>query len=56
MSPTLNVNTTLFVIPYKFGGDSKFIIMQLLSLAKWFFIQISIVHDNISSEVASKTS
>ena len=28
--------------------------LQLLSLTKWFSIQISIIHDNISSQVAHK--
>ena len=31
-----------------------FIVLQLLSLTKWFFIQISIIDDNISSQVADK--
>ena len=26
-------------------------VMQLLPLTKWFFIQISIIHDNVSSQV-----
>ena len=52
--PTLNVNPTLFVIPCKNFGHSRFTVLQLLSLTKWFCIQISIIHDNISSQVAHK--
>ena len=37
MSPTLNVNPTLFVIPCKFYGDNRFTMLQLLSLTKRFF-------------------
>ena len=29
-------------------------VLQLLSLTKWFFIQISILHDNISSQVGDE--
>ena len=51
MSPTLDVNLALFVIPWKKLGDYRFIVLRiLLSLTKWFFIQISIIHDNISSQ------
>ena len=31
-----------------------FTVLQLLSLTKWFLIQILIIHDNISSQVADK--
>ena len=54
VSPTLNVNPTLFVIPCKFFGDYRFKVLQLLSLTKWVFIYISIIHDNISSQAADK--
>ena len=52
MSPTLNVHPTLFV--NVFLGDYRFTVLQLLSLTKWCFIQISITHDAISSQVADK--
>ena len=48
VSPTLDVNPHLFVIPCNFGGDYRFTLLQLLSLTKCFFIQVSIIHDNIS--------
>ena len=49
VSPTLNVGLTLFVIPCEFFlGGYRFIVLQLLSLTKWIFIQFSIIHDNIS--------
>jgi hypothetical protein len=55
VSPTLNVNPTLFVIPRKTLG-------RLLDLQRCknchlpsdFFTQISIIHDNISSQVVDK--
>jgi hypothetical protein len=34
-----------------FLEDSRFTVLQILSLTKWFFIQSSIMHDNISSQV-----
>ena len=34
--------------------DYRFTVLQLLSLTKWFFIQILSIHDNISSHVADK--
>ena len=37
-----------------FWGDYRFTVLQLLSLTKWLFIQISIIHDNISSQVAGR--
>jgi hypothetical protein len=52
VSPTLKVNPRKF--PCNFFGDYKFIVLQLLSLTKWFFIQLSIIHDNIPSQVAKK--
>ena len=58
MSPTQNVNPTLFVDPCEFlffgGGDDKFTVLQLPSLIKWFLIQILIIHDNVSSQVVDK--
>ena len=51
----LNVNPTLFVIHSKFFlEDYVFTVLQELSLTKWFFIQFSIIHDNISSQLADK--
>ena len=35
-------------------GDYRFTVLQLLSLMKWSFIQISIIHDNISSQVSEQ--
>ena len=52
--PTLNVNPTSFVVPCNFWGYYRFIALHLLPLTKWFFIHISITHDNISSQVADK--
>ena len=37
VSPTPNVNPTLFVVSREFLGDYRFIVLQLLSLIKWFF-------------------
>ena len=37
-----------------FFGDYRYIVLQLLSLTKCFLIQFSIIHDNISSQVADK--
>ena len=37
-----------------FLEDYRFTVLQLQSLTKWNFIQISIIHDNISSQVADK--
>ena len=52
MSPTLNVNPTLFVITCKkIGGIHIFTKLQLLSIIEWFFIRLLIIHDNISSQV-----
>ena len=36
VSPTLNVNPTLFVIPSNFFGDYRITVLQLLSLTKQF--------------------
>ena len=52
--PTLNVNPTLLSFLVKFLGDCRFTMWHLLSLTKWFFIQTSIIHDNISSQVIDK--
>ena len=52
VSLTLNVNPASFLII--FLGDYKFTMLQYLSLTKCIFIQISIIHDNISSQVADK--
>jgi hypothetical protein len=54
VSPTLNINPTLFVIPCNFILGYSFTTLQLLSLTKQIFIQISIIHDNISSQVVDK--
>ena len=35
------------------SSDYRFTALQLLSLIKWFSIQVSIIHDNISSQVAN---
>ena len=37
-----------------FGGAYKFVVLELLSLTKRFFIQNSIIHDDISSQVVDK--
>ena len=42
------VNKIVFFL--RGGRDYRFTALQLLSLTKWFFIQISIIHDNISSQ------
>jgi hypothetical protein len=55
MSPTLNVNPTIFVIPCNiFLGDYGLVALQLLSRTNLIVIQISIIHDNISSKVVDK--
>jgi hypothetical protein len=54
VSPTLNVNPKLFVIPVKTLGDYRFIVLQNLSLPEWLSIQISIIHDNILPQVVDK--
>ena len=52
MSPTLDVNMTSFVTPFqkekkkKKSWDSRLILLQLMSVIKWSFIQISIIRDN----------
>ena len=51
VSPTLDVNPTLFVIPCDLWGGYKFTVLWLLSLAKQLLIQISTIYDNISSQV-----
>ena len=38
VSSTLNVNSTLFVIPCTCFGDYRFTMLQLLSLTKWIFV------------------
>jgi hypothetical protein len=52
VSPTLIANSTLFVIPCRLFGDNRFTWSQLLSIIKCFFIQMLIIRDNISSQVA----
>ena len=47
MSPTLNVNPTLFVIPCEICWG------LILSLTKRFFIQISTIHE-LDTQVANK--
>jgi hypothetical protein len=37
-----------------FLGNYRFTVLQLLSLTKWNFIHISIIHDNILSQVIDK--
>ena len=54
MPRKLDVNPTFFVIPCNFGGDYGFTVLQLLSLTNCFSIQIPIIHDNISTQVADK--
>ena len=49
-SPTLNVNLPLFSQSWKERyGHYRFMMLQIRSLTKWFFIQVSIIYDNISS-------
>ena len=36
-----------------FRGDYEFTMFQLSSLRKWFLVQLLIIHDNISSQVAT---
>ena len=38
----------------KFLGDYRLTMLQILSITKWFFIQISIIHDNICSLIHKK--
>jgi hypothetical protein len=38
----------------KIWGDYRYTMLRVLSLTKWFFIQIEIIHDNISSQVVDK--
>ena len=53
MPPTLNVNPTLFVIPYKnFGGIIELQCWNYCHLPSDISIQISIIHDNVSSQTA----
>ena len=48
MSLTLDVYLASFVIPCEMKiGCYRFTMLQLLALTKWFFIWISIIHDNI---------
>ena len=54
MSPTLNVNPKLFVILCNSLGDYKFTVLQLLSLIKYFLIQISIIYNSKLSQGADK--
>ena len=50
VSPTPTVTLALFVIPCKFFRTLQITMLQILSLAmQLFFIQKSIIHDNISS-------
>ena len=53
VSQRLNVNPILFVL-VNFLGDYRFTMLELLSLTMWISIQIPIIHDNISSQVADK--
>jgi hypothetical protein len=53
VSPTLHVNPNINPCIF-LGGGYKFTVLQLLPLAKWDFIQISITHDNISSQDGDK--
>ena len=55
MSPTLNFNPTFFVISLLiFLDDYRFTMLQLQPLIKWYLIQISIIRDNLSSQVVDK--
>ena len=47
MSVTLTVNLTVLVTPCKKIGDYRITMLQLLTLTKLFFTQISIIHDSI---------
>ena len=49
----LTQNSLTFLVIF-FGGGYRFAVLQLLSLTEWFFIQISIIHDNISLHVDYK--
>ena len=52
VSPTLNVKLTVFVSPCKKNlGIIDLQLLQVLSLTKRFFIQMSVIHDNISSRI-----
>ena len=54
VSATLDVNPILLLITCKFLWEHRFTMLQWLSLTKWFLIQISIIHDNILTQVADK--
>ena len=55
LSPNSNCLPTLLVIPCNFFlEDYRFTLSQTLLLTNWCFIQISIIHDNISSQVVDK--
>ena len=53
VSPTMNVDPTLLSFVVNLSRDHRFTVLQILSLTKWFFIQISVIHDNVSSQVAA---
>ena len=54
VSPKPNVNPTLFVISCKSLGDQRFIVLANNITNQVDFCQISIIHDNDSSQVADK--
>ena len=52
-------NTSMLTQQYlpffvNFLGDYRITLLQLLSFTKWFFIQVSITHDDSSSQVVDK--
>jgi hypothetical protein len=55
VSPTLNVNPTLFVIPYKFILGLNIYNDVIIVTYQEILIQISIIHDNISSQVTRES-
>ena len=54
VSLTPIVNPTLFGLPCNFLGDRRYTMLQILSLTRVIFIQISTIHDNVSSQVTYK--
>ena len=47
VSPTINQDMTLLIMLVNRFGHFKFTMLQLSSLTRWFFIHISIIHENI---------
>jgi hypothetical protein len=54
VSPTVNVNPTLFVIPCKYSRGLLIYTVAIIVTYQVIFIQFSIIHNNISSQVADK--